>query len=84
MFEKKIKNDEQAEMSVGKIVGTLLVVVVGLALGPTVAGFVADAAYNATDMGQTGAASVVNLITLFWYLGIGIASIMWVVHEAEG
>lgn len=80
---KNLRTDEEADLSVGKIVGTLLVVIVGLALGPTVAGFVADAAANATDMGQTGAAAIVDLITLFWYLGIGIASIMWVVHEAQ-
>jgi hypothetical protein len=81
---KNFVEDDRAELSVGKIVGTLLVVIVGLALGPTVAGFVADAAANATDMGQTGAAAIVTLITLFWYLGVGIASIMWVVHEAKG
>lgn len=83
MILKNFSEDDGAELSVKGVVSTLLVVVVGLALGPTVAGFVADAAANATDMGQTGAAAIVTLITLFWYLGIGIASIMWIVHEAR-
>lgn len=80
---KDFSQDDRAELSVSKIVGVLLIVVVGLALGPTVAEFVAEAATNATEQGQSGAAAIVTLITLFWYLGIGIASIMWVVHEVK-
>ncbi len=74
-----MKFNKAGEMSLGKIIGTLIFVVVALALLPTVVSSV-NAGANAT----TGTAhTLVPLITIMYVVAVLVGSIMWVVHEVK-
>lgn len=76
-----IKRDENAELSVGKIIGVVILVVVALLLLPVVQDQVVSASENATS---ESASTLIDMITIFYVLGIVLASVMWVVHETKG
>jgi len=69
-------------MSVGKIIGVLIFVVIALALLPTVISAV-NAGSNSTT-GNTTAHSLIPLIEVFYVIGILVGSIAWVLHETGG
>ena len=79
MFRKK-KTDEAA-LSVGKIIGVVILVIIGLLLLPVVQDQVTDASNNASS---SSAATLIDMITIFYVLGIVLAAVMWVVHETKG
>jgi hypothetical protein len=74
--------DIRAEMSVGKLVGVLIFVVIAMALLPTI--------IDSTDQGVTdaanysSAATLLELVPLFYVIAILVAVIVWVVHETRG
>lgn len=76
-----IKRDENAELSIGKIIGVVILVVVALLLLPVVQDQVVSASENATS---ESASTLIDMITIFYVLGIVLASVMWVVHETKG
>lgn len=76
-----IKRDENAELSVGKIIGVVLLIVIALLLLPVVQDNVVSASENATS---ESASTLIDMITIFYVLGIVLASVMWVVHETKG
>jgi len=76
-----LKKDEKGELSVGKIIGVVILVVVALLLLPVVQDQVTSASENATS---DSASTLIDMITIFYVLGIVLASVMWVVHETKG
>ena len=76
-----LKRDENGELSVGKIIGVVILVLIGLLLLPIVQQQVADASNNSTS---TSAATLIDMITIFYVLGLVLAAVMWVVHETGG
>jgi predicted Kef-type K+ transport protein len=76
-----LKSDEKGELSVGKIIGVVILVVVALLLLPVVQDQVTSASENATS---DSASTLIDMITIFYVLGIVLASVMWVVHETKG
>jgi len=76
-----LKEDEKGELSVGKIIGVVILVVVALLLLPVVQDQVTSASENATS---DSASTLIDMITIFYVLGIVLASVMWVVHETKG
>lgn len=76
--------DIKAEISVGKLVGVLIFVVIAMALLPTIMTSVTEGSANATDSGYTSAATLIDLVPLFYVIAILVAVIVWVVHETRG
>ena len=76
-----LRKDEKGELSVGKIIGVVILVVVALLLLPVVQDQVVSASENATS---DSASTLIDMITIFYVLGIVLASVMWVVHETKG
>jgi len=75
----KIRFNKAGEMSIGKIIGTLIFVVVALALLPTIISSV-----NAGVNASTGTAkTLIPLITIMYVVGVLVGSIMWVIHEVK-
>ena len=79
-------------MSVGKIMGVVILVIVGLMLLPIVQSSVTDAVNTSSS---STVDSLLPLVTIFYVLGIvqiqpqpdlnhEIAAVMWVVHESGG
>lgn len=76
-----LRKNERGELSVGKIIGVVILVVVALLLLPVVQDQVTSASENATS---DSASTLIDMITIFYVLGIVLASVMWVVHETKG
>lgn len=76
--------DIKAELSVGKLVGVLIFVVIAMALIPTIMNATSEGADNATDQGYDSAATLIALVPLFYVIAILVAVIVWVVHETKG
>lgn len=76
---KLVKNDEGA-LSIGKLIGVVLLVIIGLLLLP----IVQDSVYNAQQNENTTdtQATLLDMVTIFYVLGICLAAVMWVAHEA--
>jgi hypothetical protein len=79
---KNFKNI-RAELSVGKLIGVLIFVVVAMALLPTVYDSITSGAVTDQTNG-TASESLLPLIGVFYVLAIMIGVIMWVVHETKG
>jgi len=77
-----LRKDENGELSIGKVIGVVILVIVGLLMLPLVqdAVYTADQNENTTDTQS----ALLNMVTVFYVLGIALAAIMWVVHEAKG
>lgn len=67
-------------LSIGKLIGVVILVVVGLLLLPIVQDSVYDAQQNenTTDTQST----LLDMVSIFYVLGICLAAIMWVVRES--
>ena len=76
--------DIRAELSVGKLVGVLIFVVIAMALLPTIMQATSTGTTNATEEGYDSAATLLGLIPLFYVIAILVAVIVWVVHETRG
>lgn len=77
-----MKKDDRGELSVGKIIGVVILVIIGLLLLPIVQDSVYDAQQNenTTDTQST----LLDMVTVFYVLGVTLAAVMWVVHETKG
>jgi hypothetical protein len=64
---------------IGKIIMTVITVVIALALTPIVTSSVNDAANDTSG----AAATVINLVPLFYVVGILLTALVWVVYEAR-
>jgi len=76
--------DIRAELSVGKLVGVLIFVVIAMALLPTIISSTNEGVANATDSGYDSSATLMALVPLFYVIAILVAVIVWVVHETRG
>lgn len=76
-----LKRDDKAELSVGKVIGVVILVIIGLLMLPLVQDQVTSAEENATS---DSTATLISMITIFYVLGIVLAAVMWVVHETRG
>lgn len=76
-----IKRNEKGELSVGKIISVVILIIVGLLLLPTVQDQVVSASENATS---ESASTLIDMVTIFYVLGIVLAAVMWVVYETQG
>ena len=75
--------DIRAELSVGKLVGVLIFVVIAMALLPTIIASTDQGVENATTS-YSSAATLLSLVPLFYVIAILVAVIVWVVHETGG
>ena len=68
-------------LSISKIIGVVILVIIGLLLLPVVQDSVYDAQQNenTTDTQST----LLDMVTVFYVLGITLAAVMWVVHETK-
>jgi peptidoglycan biosynthesis protein MviN/MurJ (putative lipid II flippase) len=73
--------DENGELSVGKVIGVVILVIIGLLMLPIVQDAVTSAEENATS---SSAETLIGMITIFYVLGLVLAAVMWVVHETKG
>lgn len=78
---KFLKRDENGELSVGKVIGVVILVIIGLLMLPIVQDAVTSAEENATS---SSSETLIGMITIFYVLGLVLASVMWVVHETKG
>lgn len=76
--------DINGELSVGKLVGVLIFVVIAMALLPTIMTATSEGSTNATAEGYDSAATLIALVPLFYVIAILVAVIVWVVHETRG
>jgi len=75
---------EEGEMNVKGIIGVVIVVLIALLMLPLVQSAVSTASDNATEQGQTTVATLLDMIPVFYVVGIILAVIAWVVHESGG
>lgn len=75
-----MRKDDRAELSVGNIIGVVILVVVGLLLLPVVQDQVVSTSENATS---DSASTLIDMITIFYALGLVLATVMWVVYETK-
>ena len=79
---KILSKDTEADLSVGKLVGVLIFVVIAMALLPTI---IASTDAGVTDAANySSAATLLELVPLFYVIAILVAVIVWVVHETRG
>ena len=76
-----INRNEKGELSVGKIISVVILIIVGLLLLPIVQDQVVSASENATS---ESASTLIDMVTIFYVLGIVLAAVMWVVYETKG
>ena len=72
----------KAELSVGKLVGVLIFVVIAMALLPTIISSTNAGVNSSDDYGS--AQTLLTLVPLFYVIAILVAVIVWVVHETRG
>ena len=72
----------KAELSVGKLVGVLIFVVIAMALLPTIISSTNSGVNSSDDYGS--AQTLLGLVPLFYVIAILVAVIVWVVHETRG
>ena len=78
---KFLKKDRKAELSIGKIITVVILVVVGLLMLP----IVQDSVYTAQQNENTTdtQSSLLDMVTIFYVLGIALAAILFVVAETK-
>jgi len=72
----------KAELSVGKLVGVLIFVVIAMALLPTIITSTNSGVNSSGD--YASASTLLALVPLFYVIAILVAVIVWVVHETRG
>jgi hypothetical protein len=72
------------EMSIGKIIGIIVVVIVAMALLPTLITSVNTGYWATNGTTYSSAHALIPLIVLFFVLAVIVAAVMWVVHETKG
>lgn len=77
---KFLGRDIEADLSVAKLIGVLIFVVIAMALLPVIVDAVDSGEANTTGT----AATLIPLITVFYVIAILVGVIMWVVHETRG
>jgi predicted RND superfamily exporter protein len=82
----KLKSDLNAagDMSIGKIIGIIVVVIVAMALLPTLITSVNSGYWATNGSTYSSAHALIPLVVLFFVLAIIVAAVMWVVHETRG
>ena len=76
---KLIKND-RGELSIGKVIGVVILIIIGLLMLPLVQDAVVSAQENATT---DSSSTLLGMVTIFYILGIVLAAVVWVVTEAK-
>ena len=76
---KLFKNDK-GELSIGKVIGVVILIIIGLLMLPLVQDAVVAAQNNTTD---DSSSTLLGMITIFYILGIVLAAVVWVVTEAK-
>ena len=76
---KIFRKDTKGESGMGKIIMVVLTIVIALALTGVVTDAVDSAALNVTGSAET----MVNLVPLFYVIGILLTTLVWVVIEAR-
>jgi len=76
---KLFKNDK-GELSIGKVIGVVILIIIGLLMLPLVQDAVVAAQNNTTD---DSSSTLLGMITIFYILGIVLAAVIWVVTEAK-
>ena len=72
----------KAELSVAKLVGVLIFVVIAMALLPTIIESTDSGVENSSGYGS--ASTLLGLVPLFYVIAILVAVIVWVVAETRG
>jgi uncharacterized BrkB/YihY/UPF0761 family membrane protein len=80
----KSRFNQAAEFSIGKIIGIIVVVVVAMALLPTLIASVNQGYWATNGTTYSSAHALIPLVVLFFVLSIIVAAVMWVVHETRG
>ena len=76
---KLVKNDS-GELSIGKVIGVVILIIIGLLMLPLVQDAVVSAQENATT---DSSSTLLGMVTIFYILGIVLAAVVWVVTEAK-
>ena len=76
----KIFKNDKGELSVGKVIGVVILIIIGLLMLPLVQDAVVAAQNNTTD---DSSSTLLGMITIFYILGIVLAAVVWVVAEAK-
>lgn len=78
---KFLKEDRGGELSIGKIITVVILVVVGLLMLP----IVQDSVYTAQENENTTdtQSSLLDMVSIFYVLGIALAAILFVVNETK-
>ena len=76
------KGDDEADLSVGKVIGVVILVIIGLLMLPIVQNAVDDAKATANVTGTSD--TLLDMVSLFYILGVVLAAVLWVVHETRG
>ena len=74
--------NKAGEVSVAKVIGVVIALMVGLVLLPVILAAVGTAKNDTGTLG-TGGVTVLGLIPIFFVLGLAIGAIMYVVREVQ-
>jgi uncharacterized BrkB/YihY/UPF0761 family membrane protein len=80
----KSRFNKAAEFSIGKIVGIIVVVIVAMALLPTLITSVNSGYWATNGSTYSSAHALIPLVVLFFVLAVIVAAVMWVVSETRG
>ena len=85
MYKKmKLRLNTAGEMSIGKIIGIIVVVIVAMALLPTLITSVNSGYWATNGTTYASAHALIPLVVLFFVLAVIVAAVMWVVSETRG
>lgn len=79
----RFRQDDLADLSIGKIIGVLIFVVIAMALLPTIIVSTRSGVNSSTAGGFTSSSTMLNLVPLFYAIAVLTGVIVWVVHEAR-
>ena len=80
----RLTNDIKAELTVGKLVGLVIAVIVGLIMLPIVQDQVTTGQEFNNNSTDASTSSMLDVITLFYVLGIVLGAVLYVVAETRG
>lgn len=79
----KVRFNDAAELSIGKLIGVIIVVVVAMALLPTLITSVNSGYWATNGTTYASAHTLIPLVVLFFVLSIVIGSVMWVIAQTR-